>query len=151
MGLPSPAPAQPKILNRTDRTVTVELSPIRNDNGPVSQLLVIVEYVDNALIQPFDAQHLGSWQDGVPYYIAAELDYDRPEDNRTRSFVVGDGKRYGRYHNAPLNQPNAHVHISLGVVSNALLRLGNCIIIAILLSGEHPRGRDQDAVQSWHP
>ncbi|KAH8251637.1 hypothetical protein KR038_003453 [Drosophila bunnanda] len=121
VGLPSPAPVQPKILSRTDRTITVEVSPIRNDNGPVSQLLVIVEYVDNALSQPFDAQLLGSWQkaqqDGVPYYIAAELDYDRPEDNRTRSFVVGDGKRYGRYHNAPLDQPNAHVHISLGVVS----------------------------------
>ncbi|XP_017020464.1 putative inactive tyrosine-protein kinase Wsck [Drosophila kikkawai] len=121
VGLPSPSPAQAKILNRTDRTITVELSPIRNDNGPVSQLLVIVEYVDNALSQPFDAQLLGSWQkaqqDGLPYYIAAELDYDRPEDNRTRSFVVGDGKRYGRYHNAPLDQANAHVHISLGVVS----------------------------------
>ncbi|XP_043652930.1 putative tyrosine-protein kinase Wsck [Drosophila teissieri] len=121
VGLPSPVPAQPKILSRTDRTVTIELSPIRNDNGPLSKLLVIVEYVDNALSQPFDAQLLGSWQqaqqDEVPYYIAAELDYDRPEDNRTRRFVVGDGKRYGRFINKPLDQPDAHVHISLGLVS----------------------------------
>ncbi|XP_036674021.3 putative inactive tyrosine-protein kinase Wsck [Drosophila suzukii] len=121
VGQPSPAPAQPKILSRTDRTVTIELSPIRNDNGPLSKLLIIVEYVDNALSQPFDSQLLGSWQqaqqDGVPYYIAAELEYDRPEDNRTRHFVVGDGKRYGRFSNKPLDQPNAHVHISLGVVS----------------------------------
>ncbi|KAH8382507.1 hypothetical protein KR009_003905 [Drosophila setifemur] len=121
VGLPSPAPAQPKVLSRNDRTVTVELAPMRNDNGPLSQLLIIVEYVDNALSQPFEAQLLGSWQqaqnDGLPYYIAAEIDYDRKEDNRTRHFVVGDGKRYGRYINAPLDQPNAHVHISLGVVS----------------------------------
>ncbi|XP_017085463.2 putative tyrosine-protein kinase Wsck [Drosophila eugracilis] len=121
VGQPSPAPAQPKILSRTDRTVTIELSPIRNDNGPLSKLLIIVEKLDNALIRPFDSQHLGSWQqaqqDGVPYYIAAELDYDRPDDNRTRHFVIGDGNRYGRFNNKPLDQPNAHVHISLGLVS----------------------------------
>uniref|UniRef100_A0A6P4EUP6 Tyrosine-protein kinase Wsck n=1 Tax=Drosophila rhopaloa TaxID=1041015 RepID=A0A6P4EUP6_DRORH len=121
VGQPSPAPPPPKILSRTDRTITIELSPIRNDNGPLSKLLVIVEYVDDALSQPFDSQLLGSWlqaqQDGVPYYIAAELDYDRPEDNRKRQFVVGDGKLYGRFSNKPLDQPNAHVHISLGVVS----------------------------------
>ncbi|EDV93133.1 putative tyrosine-protein kinase Wsck [Drosophila grimshawi] len=130
VGLPSPAPAQPKILTRTENTITVELAPVHNNNGPVTKLLVIVEFVDNALSQPFDAQLLGSWQDaqqnGVPYYIAAELDYDRPEDNRTRHFVVGDNKRYGRYRNVPLeqlsdehnhqNQPD-HVHISLGVES----------------------------------
>ncbi|XP_017140669.1 putative tyrosine-protein kinase Wsck [Drosophila miranda] len=121
VGSPSPVPPQPKILTRADRTLTVELAPVRNDNGPVSKLLIIVEYVDDALSQPFDEQLLGSWQqaqqDGTPYYIAAELDYDRPEDNRTRQFVVGDGKLYGRYRNAPLEQPAAHVHVSLGVVS----------------------------------
>ncbi|KAH8271212.1 hypothetical protein KR018_001445, partial [Drosophila ironensis] len=121
VGLPNPLPTQPKVISRSDRTITVEIAPIRNDNGPVSQLLVIVEYVDNSLSQPFDAQLLGSWQqaqqDGVPYYIAAELEYDRPEDNRTRRFVVGDGKRYGRYNNPPLDEAGAHAHISLGVVS----------------------------------
>ncbi|KAH8330240.1 hypothetical protein KR067_000314 [Drosophila pandora] len=121
VGLPSPPPGQPKILSDTGTTMTVEISPIRNDNGPVTQVLIIVEYVDDSLSQPFDSQLLGSWQQaqqyGVPYYIAAELDYDRPEDNRTRRFKVGDGKRYGRFQNAPLEQAGAHVHISLGVVS----------------------------------
>ncbi|KAM8704004.1 hypothetical protein ACLKA7_008603 [Drosophila subpalustris] len=129
LDLPSPAPVQPKILSRTDRTITVELSPVHNNNGPVSKLLIIVEFVDDSLSQPFDAELLGSWQEaqqnGLPYYIAAELDYDRPEDNRTRHFVIGDGKRYGRYRNVPLEQlsgdqkqqEEAHVHISLGVVS----------------------------------
>jgi len=128
VALPSPAPMQPKILSRKDNTITVELSPVHNNNGPVSKLLIIVEIVDDSLSQPFDEQLLGSWQDlqqnGVPYYIAAELEYDRPEDNRTRTFVIGDNKRYGRYRNVPLNQilsdgqQESHVHISLGVVSN---------------------------------
>ncbi|XP_030376612.1 putative tyrosine-protein kinase Wsck [Scaptodrosophila lebanonensis] len=125
VGVPSPVPPQPKILSRADTTLTVELSPLRNDNGPVSKLLIIVERVDDSLSQPFDPQLLGSWQqaqqDGLPYYIAAELDYDRPEDNRTRQFVIGDGKRYGRYRNVQLEklpgEEKAHVHISLGVVS----------------------------------
>lgn len=128
VGLPSPAPAQPKILSRTEQSISIELAPVQNNNGPVSKLLIIVERVDNSLSQPFDAQLLGNWQEaqlnGVPYYIAAELDYDRPEDNRTRHFVVGDDKRYGRYRNVPLQKlendednKEAHWHISLGVVS----------------------------------
>ncbi|XP_002070559.3 putative tyrosine-protein kinase Wsck [Drosophila willistoni] len=122
VGVPSPPPSQPKILSRSEHTITIELAPIRNDNGPVSKLLVIVEYVNDALQQPFDEHLLNNWQqaqlDGVPYYIAAQLDYDRPEDNRTRHFVVGDDKRYGPYRNAPLEQQeSAHVHIGLGVVS----------------------------------
>lgn len=131
VGVPSPAPIQPRILSRTDNTITVELSPVHNNNGPVSKLLIIVEFVDDSLSQPFDEELLGSWQEsqltGVPYYIAAELDYDRPEDNRPRHFVIGDGKRYGRYRNVPLEQhaddqqKEVHVHISLGVVSIYLL------------------------------
>lgn len=136
IGLPSPAPGQPKILTRTKQTITIEVAPVHNNNGPVSQLLIIVEKVDNSLSQPFDEQLLGSFQqsqqNGVPYYIAAELDYDRPEDNRTRHFVVGDDKRYGRYRNVPLESPEGddnqevHVHISLGVVSitNKSIRMG---------------------------
>ncbi|KAH8417377.1 hypothetical protein KR222_009959 [Zaprionus bogoriensis] len=127
LGLPSPLPVEPKILARSGNTITVELAPVHNNNGPVTKLLIIVETVDDALSQPFDAEHLGSWQEaqqnGLPYYIAAELYYDRPEDNRTRQFVVGDNQRYGRYRNVPLeplpgdDHQRAHVHISLGVVS----------------------------------
>ncbi|KAH8265094.1 hypothetical protein KR044_010369, partial [Drosophila immigrans] len=131
VGLPSPAPMRPKILTRTSDTITVELSPMHNNNGPVTKLLIIVEFVDDSLSQPFDIQLLGSWQEaeqyGVPYYITAELDYDRPENNGIRHFVIGDGKLYGRYRNVPLKQLTSsaddtterepHVHISLGLVS----------------------------------
>lgn len=34
----------------------------------------------------------------------------------TKSFVVGDGQTYRGFYNAPL-PPNAHVHISVGIIS----------------------------------
>lgn len=119
---PSPKPPQPRVLKKTDSTMTIEIKPVKNDNGPVTKVLVIVERVDESLSQPFDTSLLGSWQkadeDGLPYYIAAELDYDRPGDNnKTRKFVVGDGKRYGPYTNPPLNNKKSDFHVSLGVVS----------------------------------
>lgn len=119
---PSPKPAQPRVLKKTDTTMTIEIKPVRNDNGPVTKVLVIVERVDESLSQPFDTSLLGSWkkadEDGLPYYIAAELDYDRAGDNKTRKFVVGDAKRYGRYTNPALNTQSSDYHISLGVVSS---------------------------------
>ncbi|TMW48687.1 hypothetical protein DOY81_006230 [Sarcophaga bullata] len=121
VGEPSPPPPQPRILQTSDKTISIEIKPVKNDNGPVSKVLVIVERVDDSLSQVFDESLLGSWkkadEDGLAYYIAAELDYDRIGDNKTRKFVVGDGKRYGRYTNPPLNMKNADFHISLGVVS----------------------------------
>lgn len=119
IGVPSPMPPSPKVLQTTDKTITVQIKPVKNNNGPVSKVLVIVERVDDLITQPFDSELLGSWkqaeESGLPYYIAAELDYDR--DNKSRKFVVGDGKRYGRYTNPPLDNTNSDLHISLGVVS----------------------------------
>ncbi|XP_067617277.1 putative inactive tyrosine-protein kinase Wsck [Eurosta solidaginis] len=121
VGVPSPMPPQPRVLRTTETEMTIEIPQMRNDNGPLSKVLVIVERIDPALSQPFDTELLGSWQkaqdDGLPYYIAAELDYNGPEDNRTRVFVVGDGKSYGSYVNVPLNTTNADIHLSLGLVS----------------------------------
>ncbi|XP_013099523.1 putative inactive tyrosine-protein kinase Wsck [Stomoxys calcitrans] len=121
VGDPSPPPPAPKVLASSDKTITIQIRPIRNNNGPVTKVLIIVERVDDSITQPFDSELLGSWrqaeESGLPYYIAAELDYDRPGDNKTRKFVVGDGKRYGRYTNPPLDNKNSDLHISLGVVS----------------------------------
>ncbi|XP_004523145.1 putative tyrosine-protein kinase Wsck [Ceratitis capitata] len=121
VGEPSPPPPQPRVVRTTDASMTIEIPPLRNDNGPLSKVLVIVERIDASLSQPFDIELLGSWQkaqdDGLPYYIAAQLDHNGPEDNRTKQFIVGDGKRYGPYVNVPLNMSGADIHISLGVIS----------------------------------
>lgn len=122
VGVPSPVPAQPKIIESTATTITVQIPPIKNDNGPVTKVLVIVERSDGSISQSFETAFLEGWQkaqdDGLPYYIAAELDYDVPGDaNKSRMFVVGDGKRYGKYINAPLTNTKGDIHVTLGVVS----------------------------------
>ncbi|XP_036323917.1 putative tyrosine-protein kinase Wsck [Rhagoletis pomonella] len=121
VGVPSPPPSQPRVIRTTDSTMTIEIKPLRNDNGPITKVVVIVERLDDSLSQTFDTELLGSWpkaqEDGLPYYIAAQLDYDGPEDNSIRQFIVGDGKRYGPYINVPLNTTGADIHLSLGVIS----------------------------------
>uniref|UniRef100_A0A1B0BEZ6 Protein kinase domain-containing protein n=1 Tax=Glossina palpalis gambiensis TaxID=67801 RepID=A0A1B0BEZ6_9MUSC len=117
IGEPSPIPAQPIILKTTDTTITIQIDSIRNDNGPINKILIIVERLDDTISQAFDAKLLGTLHEaednGLPYYIAAELDYI----NGSRKFTVGDGKLYGRYKNSPLDTKTSHIHISLGVVS----------------------------------
>lgn len=118
VGIPSPKPQEPVILSESDSTKTIEIggpdSIYHNDNGPVSTWRVVVHMVEGDLYQNFDPELLKAYQgakdDGLPYYIAAEL------ENRTRTFTVGDGKTYGGYDNPPLPQ-NKHIHISVGVVS----------------------------------
>ncbi|XP_055707479.1 putative inactive tyrosine-protein kinase Wsck [Phlebotomus papatasi] len=116
VGIPSQAPPEPKILARDERTITVEINPVQNENGPVTFYRVVVVFVNYGLIQNFDLTLLkdyrGSREDGTQYYVAAELDLK----NMSRLFRVGDGQNYRGYYNAPLPE-NSHVHIKIGVVS----------------------------------
>lgn len=116
VGIPSQAPPEPKILARDERTITVEINPVQNENGPVTFYRVVVVFVNYGLIQNFDLALLkdyrGSREDGTQYYVAAELDLK----NMSRLFRVGDGQNYRGYYNAPLPE-NSHVHIKIGVVS----------------------------------
>ncbi|XP_055919435.1 putative inactive tyrosine-protein kinase Wsck isoform X2 [Eupeodes corollae] len=116
VGSPDPIPEEPKIMNRTDSEIVVNINPYKNNNGPVTSYLVIVQKLDSSLTQPFDEELLGSYEraqeDGTLYYIAGELEYQ----NTTQVFAVGDNQTYGGYWNAPINK-DAHIHISLGVVS----------------------------------
>ena len=59
-----------------------------------------------------------AFEDGLQYYIAAELDLQDKAEN----FTVGDSRSYGNYYNAPITT-NRHVHIAVGVVS----RLNNIV------------------------
>ncbi|XP_055387053.1 putative inactive tyrosine-protein kinase Wsck isoform X2 [Condylostylus longicornis] len=117
IGDPDPLPREPKIVNRTETTLTVELLPSINNNGPISFYRIVVQFVDDIINQQFNEELLGNYNrsrlDGIPYYITAELRFS----NMSQDFHVGDGFFYRRFYNAPL-PPKAHVHIILGIVSS---------------------------------
>lgn len=116
IGDPDPEPAQPKTVKREGQTLTIEIPPLTNNNGPISSVQVIVVFVDSELSQTFDKNLLKNYkeaqEDGTSYYIAAEL----LNENRTRQFTIGDGKYYLGYFNAPLVS-DRHVHAALGIIS----------------------------------
>lgn len=76
IGVPDLAP-QPTIISRRGKTLTVEIPPIVNSNGPVTAVHVIVIYVDSGLSQEFDESLLAGYkqaiEDGMSYYITASL------------------------------------------------------------------------------
>lgn len=116
IGVPDPEPEQPKVISQTESTRVIEIKPARNRNGPISRYQVIVIFVDSGLVQNFDERLLKRYklaqEDGTNYYIAAEIELEQV----SRRFTVGDGRTYNGYEN-PALPPNAHVHISIGVVS----------------------------------
>lgn len=117
IGQPDPEPPFAKIIKRNDQTVEIEIPQLRNDNGPINTIQVVVFFIDSELSQTFDQNLLKNFahaqEDGTSYYIAAELS----NDNRTRRFVVGDGLMYGGYLNAPLPK-NRQVVVGLGIISS---------------------------------
>lgn len=77
IGIPDPEPPEPKTIKREGRTLTIEIPPLINNNGPVSAVHVVVIFVDSELSQQFDESLLKGFklavEDGTNYYIAAEL------------------------------------------------------------------------------
>ncbi|XP_059469461.1 putative inactive tyrosine-protein kinase Wsck [Neocloeon triangulifer] len=107
-------PDVPKVLSQDENSITIEITPAKNRNGPVSAYQVIV--LDETVPTTFNESTLFAYalaqKENIPYYITAELN---PNSLDTK-FVVGDGKFYGGYYNAPL-APEGHFHISLAVIS----------------------------------
>ena len=103
-------------MNRTDTTLTVELEPGINNNGPITYYRIVVQIMDDVIQQEFDEKLLVSYNqsliDGVPYYITGEINFM----NHSHDFHVGDGFTYRKYYNAPLPS-KSHVHILLGIIS----------------------------------
>lgn len=108
-------PTVPRIIKRNKGQVVVELSPAVNENGPITAYRIVVVYETGR--SAFRKDMLASFEEaqseGLPYYIAAELDPKDLEDE----FVVGDGRTYGNYYNPPLPLDN-NIHVTLGVVSS---------------------------------
>lgn len=117
VGVPDQEPEEPKVLSKDDTTQIVEIRPVlNNNNGPVSKYQLVVIFVTYGLMQTFDESMLRSYnesqEEGIQYYIAAELDLG----NITRNIKIGDGRTYNGYYNAPL-PPKSHIHVAVGVIS----------------------------------
>lgn len=80
IGVPEPEPEQPKILTKTGQQLEIEIPNAVNYNGPITQIHIIVLFVDTELSQSFDEKLLTNYnqaqEDGTNYYIAAELNYE---------------------------------------------------------------------------
>uniref|UniRef100_A0A1Y1KDU2 Receptor protein-tyrosine kinase n=1 Tax=Photinus pyralis TaxID=7054 RepID=A0A1Y1KDU2_PHOPY len=117
IGFPDNIPSTPNVLKRHGKIMIIQLSPVVNNNGPVSAYrIVVVNENMNPILQ---VDNFKSYKDAMAeeanYYIAAEIE---PQDI-LKNFTVGDGKTYGSYYNAPL-QPNTIYRVLLGVVSRYL-------------------------------
>lgn len=77
IGIPDPSPPLPNVLDSNEKTITIEIPPLMNENGPISLIQVVVVLVDSELSQKFDETILKGYkealEDGTNYYITAEL------------------------------------------------------------------------------
>ncbi|KAK3884162.1 hypothetical protein Pcinc_011562 [Petrolisthes cinctipes] len=107
-------PATPQLISRTPTTITVQLQSVPPTNGPVTayQVVVIDETVTVELQPELLDTYAAAQMQELPYYITAQF----LPDNFMSTFTVGNGKQYGRYHNAPLKE-GIDYHIILGVLS----------------------------------
>ncbi|XP_066158022.1 putative inactive tyrosine-protein kinase Wsck [Euwallacea fornicatus] len=111
---PEYLPPQPVILKNDGDKIEVKLSPVMNNNGPISFYRIVVVKSDDR--QGFEANNVLPYDEaqknGISYYVAAEI---TPQDIK-KNFIVGDGKRYGRFYNARLD-PDVNYQILVGLVS----------------------------------
>lgn len=74
---PDPVPPEPQVLDSKEKTITIEIPPLVNNNGPITAIHVVVIFVDSELSQEFDENLLKGYKhaldDGLNYYITAEL------------------------------------------------------------------------------
>lgn len=108
-------PEVPRIVKRDKGQIMIQLSPMVNENGPITAYRIVVvygvgqgEFRKDMLKSFHEAQ-----SEGIPYYITAELN---PQELRDE-FVVGDGRTYGNYYNPPLPL-DSNIHVTVGVVSS---------------------------------
>ncbi|KAF7989711.1 hypothetical protein HCN44_008385 [Aphidius gifuensis] len=116
---PPDIPQTPKIIDRTDTTITVELQKGINQNGPLTSYQIVVVYPGT--IPPIN--HSFSYvnyniakRDYLPYYITAEIPAE-DFDKYNKKFIVGDGEKIGNYYNAPLKKPFDNPQIGMVLVS----------------------------------
>ncbi|XP_026743010.1 putative tyrosine-protein kinase Wsck [Trichoplusia ni] len=114
IGTPDPSPPEIEIRERRGDRMVVHIPEARNINGPVSMYRIVVSI--ELYQQGYIVDNLGNYSyasdQGLPYYITAELDPDDIEHD----FIIGDRSTYNGFYNAPLPLTN-DIDVSLGVVS----------------------------------
>lgn len=114
IGTPEPAPPDVEFKERHGDEMLVRIPEAQNINGPISMYRVVVsiELYQQGIIIENLGNHSYAEEQGLPYYIAAELD---PEDIKN-DFIIGNRRTYNGYYNAPLPLTN-DIEVSLGIVS----------------------------------
>lgn len=114
IGTPDPTPPDIKITERHGDRMVVQIPEAKNVNGPVSmyRIVVSIELYQQGYIIDTLGNYSYSTEQGLPYYITAELD---PDDIKNE-FTIGDRSTYNGFYNAPLPLTN-DIDVSLGVVS----------------------------------
>lgn len=78
VGAPDPPPPSPNILTASEKTITIEIPSLVNNNGPITAIHIVVIFVDTEIFQNFDKNLLKDYkhasEDGLNYYITAELE-----------------------------------------------------------------------------
>lgn len=73
---PDHQPLPPKLIYQNDTLAKIHITPVINNNGPLSEYVVIVRNMNS--VQTFDPENLKTYdearRDGISYYIAVELD-----------------------------------------------------------------------------
>ncbi|XP_046745931.1 putative tyrosine-protein kinase Wsck [Diprion similis] len=115
---PPDKPGTPVIINKTNTTVTVMLAKGSSGSGPVSRYQVVV--VRAGTIPPTDSDETypgyeESREEGLGYYVAGQ--FEAGDYERYKNFTVGDGRRNGRFYNAPLDMRSSMPQIGLVVTS----------------------------------
>ncbi|XP_012282247.1 putative tyrosine-protein kinase Wsck isoform X2 [Orussus abietinus] len=113
-------PDPPKLLGKSDTTVTIILTRSCSENGPVSAYQVVV--VRPGIIPPFGADAVfpnynDSIQEGLGYYVTGE--FEARDFEKYERFTVGNGGYVGGYYNAPLMAGAPIPRIGAAIVSRA--------------------------------
>lgn len=114
IGTPNPSPPDIEMLERHGDQMLVHIPAAKNVNGPVSMYRVVVsiELYQQGFITDNLSNYTYAKEQGLPYYITAELDPDDIKNN----FIIGDKTTYNGFYNAPLPLTN-DIEVSLGIVS----------------------------------
>jgi hypothetical protein len=98
-------PQTPKILQKNNSTILIEIPPGNSENGPLTYYHVVV--IQSGTIPPIGndivyENYDRSNREGLGYYITGKFDVsDYPQ---YKLFEVGDGRVIGGYYNAPLDK-----------------------------------------------